>query len=308
MTGLPATAGEVARTGGDRCRSADNQHDHVTARAQDQAELRRVFGAFPTGVTAIAALTGGAPAGIAAGSFTPVSLDPPIVSICVAHTSTTWPILRAAARLGISVLGAHQEQHGRALSARAGDRFAAVQWRATSEGAVVLEGASAWLDCSVERQIAGDGDLDDLVTGQRDGRVAENVLGVAVVPVGGGLGLRGLAMSAGDLAGEGLQDAGAGDPALDLVPVRGQQGQAVAAVDLQMAQRLAEGLRGEQGLRVVPVTGPVTASGPAAPPLPAGGGAVRRDRELGPPDGAHDVGDLQVLQCAPGGGVHHAPR
>jgi len=160
MSGQPATAGKVALTGADRCRAAGCQHDAVTARPYDQAELRRVFGAFPTGVTAIAALVGGAPAGIAASSFTSVSLDPPIVSICVAHTSTTWPALRAAARLGISVLGAHQEQHSRALSGRGGDRFAAVQWRATSEGAVVLDGASAWLDCSIERQIpAGDHDI-----------------------------------------------------------------------------------------------------------------------------------------------------
>jgi flavin reductase (DIM6/NTAB) family NADH-FMN oxidoreductase RutF len=132
----------------------------ITACALEPTDLRRVFAAFPTGVTAVAALVDGIPAGITANSFTSVSLDPPIVSVSVAHTSTTWPALRKAARLGISVLGAHQERHGRALSERRGDRFGSLRWRATADGAVMLEGASAWLDCGIEREIrVGDHDL-----------------------------------------------------------------------------------------------------------------------------------------------------
>lgn len=124
------------------------------------AELRRVFGAFPSGVTAIAALADGAPTGLAASSFTSVSLDPPLVSVCVAHSSTTWPALRDRTRLGVSVLGAHQEQACTRLAARDSDRFASLDWRATPDGAVLIEDASAWLDCSVEQVIrAGDHDI-----------------------------------------------------------------------------------------------------------------------------------------------------
>ncbi|WP_329139776.1 flavin reductase family protein [Streptomyces sp. NBC_01476] len=123
-------------------------------------ELRRVFGAFPTGVTAVAALVDGAPVGIAASSFTSVSLDPPLVSVCVAHSSTTWPALRGAGRLGVSILGAHQERACRQLAARDGDRFAGLDWHATDDGAVLVEDASAWLDCSVDQVIrAGDHDI-----------------------------------------------------------------------------------------------------------------------------------------------------
>jgi flavin reductase (DIM6/NTAB) family NADH-FMN oxidoreductase RutF len=119
-----------------------------------------VLSAFPTGVTTVAALVDGRPTGITANSFTSVSLDPPIVLFCVARTSTTWPALRTASRLGISVLGAQQERYGRALSARGTDRFASVQWRVTDGGAVLLDGASAWLNCSIERQIpVGDHDI-----------------------------------------------------------------------------------------------------------------------------------------------------
>ncbi|MFF5079193.1 flavin reductase family protein [Actinoplanes sp. NPDC000266] len=128
--------------------------------ALEPLRLRRVFGSFPTGVTVVAALVDGRPTGLAANSFVSVSLDPPMVSLCVAHTSTTWPTLRRAGRLGVSVLGAHQEQAGRQLSARDVDRFAALDWRTSDDGAIFLEGSSAWLDCSIEREIpAGDHDI-----------------------------------------------------------------------------------------------------------------------------------------------------
>jgi flavin reductase (DIM6/NTAB) family NADH-FMN oxidoreductase RutF len=128
--------------------------------ALDPARLRQVFGAFPTGVTALAALVDDQPVGIAASSFTSVSLDPPLVSVCVAHTSTTWPLLRHAPRYGVSVLSADQERAGRQLADRHGDRFAELRWRATADGAVLLEDASAWLDCSLYQQVhAGDHDL-----------------------------------------------------------------------------------------------------------------------------------------------------
>jgi flavin reductase (DIM6/NTAB) family NADH-FMN oxidoreductase RutF len=119
--------------------------------------LRRVFGAFPTGVTAIAALVDGIPVGMAVGSFTSVSLDPPLASVCVATTSETWPLLRDAGRLGVSVLSHRQEAASRRLASRGIDRFAGLSWHPTKDGAVLLEHASAWFDCSVEREVpAGD--------------------------------------------------------------------------------------------------------------------------------------------------------
>ncbi|MFC4053129.1 flavin reductase family protein [Actinomadura syzygii] len=123
-------------------------------------DLRRVYGAYPTGVTVVAGLVGGNPAGLAASSFVPVSLDPPLVSVCVAHTSTTWPLLRALPRIGISVLASHQGHVGRRLGSREADRFAGVDWRSTPDGCVQVEGAAAWYDCSIERQFrSGDHDI-----------------------------------------------------------------------------------------------------------------------------------------------------
>lgn len=127
----------------------------------DSGTLRRVLGAFPTGVTALAALVEETPVGMAANSFTSVSLDPPLVSVCVATNSRTWPRLRSATRLGVSVLGHEQETASRNLASRdAADRFAGLRWRTNEDGAVFLEGASAWLECSAEREIrAGDHDI-----------------------------------------------------------------------------------------------------------------------------------------------------
>ncbi len=120
----------------------------------DPAELRRVFGTFPTGVTAVAAFAGGVPLGLAASSFTSVSLDPAFVSVCIAQSSRTWPRLREIPRLGISVLGAHQEGASRRLAAPGDDRFAALPWRVTNGGAVFVEGSSAWLECSVHQEVS----------------------------------------------------------------------------------------------------------------------------------------------------------
>ncbi|MFI0408095.1 flavin reductase family protein [Actinomadura sp. 3N508] len=125
-----------------------------------EIDLRRVYGAYPTGVAAVAGLIHGRPVGMAASSFVPVSLDPPLVSVCMAHTSTTWPLLRDLPHIGISVLGAHQEEAGRRLGTRGGDRFAGVPWRSTASGCVLIEGAAAWYDCTVEQRIrSGDHDI-----------------------------------------------------------------------------------------------------------------------------------------------------
>jgi len=135
-------------------------HDNAQVQVHDSLRLRQVFGAFPSGVTTLGALVDGVPVGMAASSFTSVSLDPALVSVCIAHTSTTWPILQGAPRLGVSVLGADQEQIARRMASRDLDRFDGVAWRALESGAVVIDGVSAWLDCTIEDRFrAGDHDI-----------------------------------------------------------------------------------------------------------------------------------------------------
>lgn len=121
------------------------------------SSLREAFGHFPSGVIAIAAEVDGTRVGIAASTFVPVSLDPPLVSFCVQNTSTTWPKLKDLPLLGISVLGEAHDEAARALAAKTGDRFAGLRTVSTGGGAVFVEGTSVWLESAIEQLIpAGD--------------------------------------------------------------------------------------------------------------------------------------------------------
>jgi flavin reductase (DIM6/NTAB) family NADH-FMN oxidoreductase RutF len=121
----------------------------------DPAVLRRAFGCFPSGVTAVCALDSGTPVGMAASTFTPVSLSPALISVCVQDTSSTWPRLRGQRRLGVSVLAEGQDAICRSLAGKEGDRFAGVDWDTDEEGGVYIHGASLWLDCSVYAELPG---------------------------------------------------------------------------------------------------------------------------------------------------------
>ncbi len=99
----------------------------------------------------------GEPLGMAASSFTTVSVAPPLVSICVQNSSTTWPRLRRRERLGISVLAEHHGDACLSLSRKVGDRFAGVRWTELANGAVIVHEATAWLDCRLHSELpAGD--------------------------------------------------------------------------------------------------------------------------------------------------------
>jgi flavin reductase (DIM6/NTAB) family NADH-FMN oxidoreductase RutF len=113
----------------------------------DQDEFRRVLGQFATGVTIITAMADGEPAGVAANSFTSVSLDPPLVLFCVARTSSTWPRIEKARRFAVNILGEHQEELCRLFATKGVDRFANTEWHIGVGGSPVLHDTLAYLDC-----------------------------------------------------------------------------------------------------------------------------------------------------------------
>jgi flavin reductase (DIM6/NTAB) family NADH-FMN oxidoreductase RutF len=120
----------------------------------DATRLRQVFACFPSGVTAVCAMVDGEPVGMAASSFTSVSIDPPLVSVCVQNSSKTWPRLREAERIGLSVLSSGQDAACRSLSAKDGERFAGVRWSVSEEGAIFVDDAAAMLDCTLHSELA----------------------------------------------------------------------------------------------------------------------------------------------------------
>lgn len=128
-----------------------------TIQALDQRTLRDAFGAFPSGVVAVAASVRGQLTGIAASSFTSVSIDPPLVSFSISISSSTWPQLREAERVGISVLADHHDAVCRQLAGPREERFAGLPFKVTGNGSVLLDEAVATYDCSIREEIqAGD--------------------------------------------------------------------------------------------------------------------------------------------------------
>lgn len=114
----------------------------------DPSLLRQAFGFFPSGVMAFCGFLNGRPLGLVASSFTSVSLDPPLVSVCVANTSSTWSRLAELDLLGLSVLAGTHNDVAKHLSAKGNDdRFLNVGWTTSENGCVFVRGASLWLEC-----------------------------------------------------------------------------------------------------------------------------------------------------------------
>ncbi|GAA3679243.1 flavin reductase family protein [Nocardioides ginsengisoli] len=123
----------------------------------DPARVREAFGVFPTGVVAVAARVDGAYVGLAASSFTSVSLAPPLVSFSIANTSRTWSDLRRSPRLGVTVLADHHGATARQLAGDVAHRFDGLDVAVGDGGAVTLVDGIAQFDTAIYREVeAGD--------------------------------------------------------------------------------------------------------------------------------------------------------
>lgn len=120
--------------------------------------FRDVLGNFPTGVVVITAQgADGEPVGMVVGSFTSVSLDPPMVLFLADRGSSTFPKIRDAGNFVVNVLASDQVDLCRAMAAKGPDRFQNVGWQPTDSGAPVLDGVVAWIDCAMAEVVdAGD--------------------------------------------------------------------------------------------------------------------------------------------------------
>ncbi|MGK4921363.1 flavin reductase [Bordetella hinzii] len=124
--------------------------------------LRALLGSYPTGVAVVTGRdAAGAPLGMVVGTFTSVSLDPPLVAFLPMKTSRTFKALREASDcFCVNILAADQEPVCRALAAPGEDKFAAIGWRASPMGNPVIDGVVAWIDCRYANVVdAGDHDI-----------------------------------------------------------------------------------------------------------------------------------------------------
>ncbi len=120
--------------------------------------FRQVLGTLPTGVVIVTAPgEDGSGVGLTVGSFSSVSLDPPLVSFMPAKTSGSFAALRNAGVFCANILAADQVDICRAFAAKGGDKFAGIETFAAPSGSPIIGSSIAWVDCVTESVIeAGD--------------------------------------------------------------------------------------------------------------------------------------------------------
>jgi flavin reductase (DIM6/NTAB) family NADH-FMN oxidoreductase RutF/DNA-binding IclR family transcriptional regulator len=117
----------------------------------DTRWFRQVLGQYPTGVCVVtAAQADSARAGFVVGSFTSVSLAPPLIAFFPDRGSSSWPKIEQAGKFCVNILGADQEDVCRRFASRVPDKFEGVPTREADSGAPIIDGVVAWLDCSLE--------------------------------------------------------------------------------------------------------------------------------------------------------------
>src|SRR5690606_15397269 len=118
----------------------------------DGATFRRVLGHYPTGVCVVTTVeSDGNQAGMVVGSFTSVSLDPPLVAFFPDKSSTSWPRIEKAGKFCVNILASDQRDLCRQFAAKGGNKFADVAHRVSKGGSPVLDGAVAWIDCDLHQ-------------------------------------------------------------------------------------------------------------------------------------------------------------
>lgn len=116
----------------------------------DPRTLRNAFGAFMTGVTVVTTHDAeGNPVGFTANSFTSVSLEPPLVLVCLANSSSNYNTFAKADGFAVNILSEGQIDISNTFARPVEDRFASVDWRKGPAGSPVFSGTSAWFDCSM---------------------------------------------------------------------------------------------------------------------------------------------------------------
>ena len=116
----------------------------------DGDDFRSVLGHFATGVAIVTALDESEPIGLTVQSFCSLSLDPPLILLCPALTSTTWPRIEARGKLCINLLAEDQEYLAKQFARTGTDKFEGVEWSPTATtNSPLLEGSIAWIDCEL---------------------------------------------------------------------------------------------------------------------------------------------------------------
>ncbi len=114
----------------------------------DARTLRDAMGCFATGITIITSRDAdGTPIGLTANSFTSLSLDPPLLLVCVANTAGSAPVLREAEHFAVNLLQVSQQAASNRFAGKGEDRFAATAWSPGETGMPLIDGALGAFEC-----------------------------------------------------------------------------------------------------------------------------------------------------------------
>jgi 3-hydroxy-9,10-secoandrosta-1,3,5(10)-triene-9,17-dione monooxygenase reductase component len=117
----------------------------------DRARFRDVLSSYPTGVVVVCAQIARGQVAMVFNSFTSVSLDPPLVALCAAKTSSRWAAIRAAPCFCVSVLAAHHEEACHRFARGGSERVVDIPTHSRA-GGPALDEAVAWIDCVLEAE------------------------------------------------------------------------------------------------------------------------------------------------------------
>jgi flavin reductase (DIM6/NTAB) family NADH-FMN oxidoreductase RutF len=121
----------------------------------DKDLFRAVLGRFASGVTIVTTVDrAGTDHGMTVSAFSSLSLDPPLVLVCIDHGASVWPAFDSAEMFAINILSSGQEALSRRFASRDGDRFDGVGFRRGASGVVLLDDTLAAVECSVIGRIA----------------------------------------------------------------------------------------------------------------------------------------------------------
>lgn len=121
----------------------------TVAASPDPQAFRAVCGTFATGVTVVTTDGPDGPHGGTVNSFTSLSADPPQVIVCLARNSRTWRAVEASGRFAVNILSAGQQDLARLFASREADKMARVGWSPAANGAPLLDGAVASIECTL---------------------------------------------------------------------------------------------------------------------------------------------------------------
>lgn len=123
-----------------------------------EREFRSAMGQFCTGVVIVTGRDeNGEACGFAAQSFVSVSLSPPLVAICPANGSVSWPRIRSGGYFGINILSADQQALCARFARSGGDKFEGLDWTVSEAGVPILDRVLGFIECRLEHEYpAGD--------------------------------------------------------------------------------------------------------------------------------------------------------